>query len=193
MNGTVLSDRTPEPGYYEVKHVFQPFDFKFSDDGRNVTVKNLNHFRSGDGYRLVSEGFSADLTMPPRGEQTFDLPPCLGRDGEEKIGRGVAIMLKQDEGILKQGHIVADAEFLNSRLLSDRELLSVKGDVKDASDDKSLVFSAANVTVRFCRETGALISYVKDGNEYLLAPMTVDAFRAPSSNEVGLGDQGLRI
>ena len=31
MNGVILSDRRPEPGYYEVKHVFQPFDIKFSD------------------------------------------------------------------------------------------------------------------------------------------------------------------
>ena len=188
MNGTVLSDRAPEPGYYEVKHVFQPFDIKFADDGRKVTVKNLNYFRSGEGYKLVTEGFQAELSMPPRGSQSFDLPPSLGSNGDERIGRAVGIALTRDEGILKKGHFVADAEFINHKILSSlRELLSVKGEVKDASDEKSLVFSATNITVRFCRETGALVSYVKDGNEYLLAPMTVDAFRAPSSNEVGLG------
>ena len=187
MNGVILSDRTPEPGYWEVKHVFQPFDIKFSDDGRKVTVKNLNYFRSGEGYKLVTEGFQEELSMPPRGSQTFDLPPSLGPNGEERIGRAVGIALTRDEGILKKGHFVADAEFINTRLLSQRELLSVKGEVKDTSNEKSLVFSATNITVRFCRETGALVSYVKDGNEYLLAPMTVDAFRAPSSNEVGLG------
>ena len=189
MNGTVLSDRTPEPGYYEVKHVFQPFDIKFADDGRKVTVKNLNYFRSGEGYKLVTEGFQAELSMPPRGSQSFDLPPSLGSNGDERIGRAVGIALTRDEGILKKGHFVADAEFINHKILSSRELLSVKGEVKDASDEKSLVFSATNITVRFCRETGALVSYVKDGNEYLLAPMTVDAFRAPSSNEVGLGNR----
>ena len=189
MNGTVLSDRTPEPGYYEVKHVFQPFDIKFSEDGKKVTVKNLNYFRSGEGYKFVTDGFSADLKMPPRGEQTFDLPPSLGRDGEERIGRGAAIMLMRDEGLLKKHHIVADAEFRNKKVLGQRELLSAKGEVKDNSDDKFLAFSATNVTVRFCRESGALVSYVKDGKERLLAPMTVDAFRAPSSNEVGLGNR----
>ena len=187
MNGTVLSDRAPEPGYYEVKHVFQPFDFKFADDGRKVTVKNLNYFRSGEGYKLVTEGFQAELSMPPRGSQSFDLPPNLGSNGDERIGRAVGIALTRDEGVLKKGHFVADAEFINTKLLSQRELFSVKGEVKDTSNEKSLVFSATNITVRFCRETGALVSYVKDGNEYLLAPMTVDAFRAPSSNEVGLG------
>jgi len=188
MNGTVLSDRTPEPGYYEVKHVFQPFDIKFSEDGRKVTVKNLNYFRSGLGYKLLTEGFQTELSMPPRGTQTFDLPECSrGADGSERIGRAVGIALMRDEGILKEGHFVAGAEFINDRILSDCEPFSVKGEVKDASDDKALVFCSTNVTVRFCRESGALVSYVRDGKEHLVAPMTVDAFRAPSSNEVGLG------
>jgi hypothetical protein len=37
-----------------------------------------------------------------------------------------------DEGLLKKGHIVGGAEFINTKILSDRELLSVKGEVKDA-------------------------------------------------------------
>ncbi|MBO7683761.1 MAG: discoidin domain-containing protein [Kiritimatiellae bacterium] len=189
MNGVILSDRCLEPGFYEVKLVFQPFDIKFSEDGKKVTVKNLNYFRSGEGYELSTEGFKAELTMPPRGVQTFDLPECRGADGSEKIGRNVCITLMHDEGLLKKGHIVGGAEFINTKILSDRELLSVKGEVKDFSDDKTLVFSSTNVTVRFCRESGALVSYIRDGNECLLAPMTVDAFRAPSSNEVGLGDR----
>ena len=189
MNGVILSDRCLEPGFYEVKIVFQPFDIKFSEDGKKVTVKNLNYFRSGEGYELSTEGFKAKLTMPPRGVQTFDLPECRGADGSEKIGRNVCITLMHDEGLLKKGHIVGGAEFINTKILSDRELLSVKGEVKDASDDKALVFSSTNIMVRFCRESGALVSYERDGKEYLLAPMTVDAFRAPSSNEVGLGDR----
>ena len=65
--------------------------------------------------------------MPPRESQTFDLPPSLGPTGDERIGRAVGIALTRDEGILKKGHFVADAEFINTKLLSQRELLSVKG------------------------------------------------------------------
>lgn len=34
FNGTILSDRTPEPGYFEVKHVYQNISTSLTDDGR---------------------------------------------------------------------------------------------------------------------------------------------------------------
>lgn len=187
MNGTVLSDRSLEPGYFEVKHVFQPFDIKFSEDGSKVTVRNLNYFRSGRGYSIEAcGGFKANLSMPPRGSQKFDLPTA-------KRGcavRRVRIVLTRDEGIFKAGHVVADAGFADkAAIMSDREPVSAKGAVKCEADADTIAFSGSGFSVRFSRESGALKSYVRGGREMLLAPMTVDAFRAPSSNEVGLGDR----
>ena len=184
FNGVVLSDRTPEPGYWEVKHVFQPFDFNFSDDGKKVTVKNLNYFRSGKGYSLTVkglEGFKVPLQFAPRGEQTIELP-----EGEV-FATTVQIVLDNDEGLLKAGHIVADAQFVKKAAFENRETFTVKGEVKSFVEGDNLVFKAGDVTVKFSRSTGALVSYEEGGFERLLAPMTLDAYRAPSSNEVGLG------
>ena len=184
FNGVVLSDRTPEPGYWEVKHVFQPFDFKFSDDGKKVTVKNLNYFRSGKGYSLTVkglEGFRVPLKLAPRGEQTIELP------AGEVFATTVQIVLDNDEGLLKAGHVVADAQFVNKAAFEKRETFTVKGEVKSFVEGDNLVFKAGDVTVKFSKSTGALVSYEEGGFERLLAPMTLDAYRAPSSNEVGLG------
>ena len=188
FNGVVLSDRTPEPGYWEVKHVFQPFDFKFSDDGKKVTVKNLNYFRSGKGCSLVVkglEGFKVPLQLAPRGEQTIELP------GGEVFETTVQVVLDGDEGLLKAGHVVADAQFVNKAAFEKRETYSVKGEVESFAEGDHLVFKAGDVTVKFSRSTGALVSYKEGGFERLLAPMTLDAYRAPSSNEVGLGARWL--
>ena len=190
FNGVVLSDRTPEPGYWEVKHVFQPFDFKFSDDGKKVTVKNLNYFRSGKGYSLTVkglEGFKVPLQLAPRGEQTIELP------GGEVFETTVQVVLDGDEGLLKAGHVVADAQFVNKAAFEKRETYSVKGEVESFADGDHLVFKAGDVTVKFSRSTGALVSYKEGGFERLLAPMTLDAYRAPSSNEVGLGVRWLAV
>jgi beta-galactosidase len=187
MNGTINSDRSLQPGYHEVKHVFQPFDIKFSEDGSHVTVRNLNYFRSGEGYSLKSSEFSADLSMPPRGEQTFALPPNNNAKGEPRIGRAVGVELKEDEGILKKGHLVACEEWTDKRLFANRETISSKGTVTDLSDEKTVALGGTNFTVRFCRKTGALCSYVRNSHEHLAAPMTVDAFRAPVPNDGGLG------
>ncbi|MBR0241191.1 MAG: discoidin domain-containing protein, partial [Kiritimatiellae bacterium] len=72
---------------------------------------------------------------------------------------------------------------------ANRVEVKAEGNVEETSDEKSIGFRAGGVEVRFDRASGALVSYAMGGKEFLLAPMTVDAFRAPSSNEVGLGDR----
>jgi len=195
MNGVILSDRKLEPGYWEVKHVFQPFDIKFSEDGTKVTVKNLNYFKAATGYSLnvvvlgeeAPTSVSHPLNIAPRGSATFAVGGIKGGSACVRC----EIALDEDEGLLKKGHVVADGQFDFKRIFeaANRRVVSFKGKVEDVSDAATLGFKAGAVEVRFDRATGALCSYVKDGQQLLLAPMTVDAFRAPSSNEVGLGER----
>ena len=193
MNGTVLSDRAPEPGYYEVQHVFQPFDFKFADDGAKVTIRNLNYFKKATGYTLDIVVLGAEkptrashpLDIAPRGSATFDVNGIKGGS----VCVRCEITLDDDDGILKKGHVIANGQFDFKGIYEAANRVEVKaeGKVDDTSDAKSVGFKAGGTEVRFDRASGALASYVKGGREFLLAPMTVDAFRAPSSNEVGLG------
>ena len=195
MNGVILSDRRLEPGYWEVKHVFQPFDIKFSADGRKVTVKNLNYFRKATGCTLniavlgieSPTMVSHPLDIVPRGSATFAV------DGIKSgsVCARCEIVLDDDDGILKKGHVVANGQFDFKGIceLANRVVVKAEGHVDELSDAVSFGFKAGGVEVRFDRMSGALCSYVKDGSELILAPMTVDAFRAPSSNEVGLGDR----
>ena len=195
MNGVILSDRRLEPGYFEVKHVFQPFDIKFSEDGKKVTVKNLNYFRQASGYTLSVAVLGAgkplkathSLDIAPRGSATFDVAGI--KPGAVCVR--CAIVLDEDDGLLKKGHVVANGQFDIKGIFdaANRIVVTSEGTVKDTSDAMSICFRAGGTEVRFDRMSGALVSYKKDGEEYLLAPMTVDAFRAPSSNEVGLGDR----
>ena len=195
MNGVILSDRRLEPGYWEVKHVFQPFDIKFSEDGKKVTVKNLNYFKQASGYTLSVAVLGAErpskashpLDIAPRGSATFDVAGI--KPGAVCVR--CAIVLDEDDGLLKKGHVVANGQFDLKGIFDAENRIVVKseGNVDDVSDAVSIGFKAGATEVRFNRESGALVSYKKDGQEFLLAPMTVDAFRAPSSNEVGLGDR----
>ena len=195
MNGTVLSDRAPEPGYWEVQHVFQPFDFKFADDGAKVTIRNLNYFKKATGYTLDIVVLGAEkptkashpLDIAPRGSATFDVNGI--KDGSVCVR--CEITLDDDDGLLKKGHVIANGQFDFKGIYEAANRVEVKaeGKVDDTSDAKSVGFKAGGTEVRFDRASGALVSYVKGGREFLLAPMTVDAFRAPSSNEVGLGDR----
>ena len=205
FNGVILSDRKKEPGYWEVKHVFQPFAFKFSEDGSSVTVKNLNYFRSGKGYSLVlkhgegiSKSFRVPLSMPPRGEETIELPYSSKSKSKSsfvfskalKPDRDivtVAVVLNADEGLLKADSVIADAQYVDDK--KDVVVLENTGKILDISDDRHVAFNTEGPIIKFCRKSGQLVSYRVDGKEFLLAPMTLDAYRAPSSNEVGLGQR----
>jgi beta-galactosidase len=190
MNGTVLSDRTPEPGYWEVKHVFQPFAFAFSEDGKKLTVKNLNYFRKATGCTLNIVVLGAErptrashpLDIAPRGSATFDVKGI--KDGSVCV-RG-EITLDDDDGILKKGHVIANGQFDFKGIYEAANRVEVKaeGKVDETSDAKSIGFKAGGTEVRFDRTSGALVSYRRGGRELLLAPMTVDAFRAPSSTGI---------
>ena len=195
MNGTVLSDRTPEPGYWEVKHVFQPFAFEFAKDGTKVTVRNLNYFKKATGYTLNIVVLGAErptrashpLDIAPRESATFDVKGI--KDGSVCVR--CEITLDDDDGILKKGHVIANGQFDFKRIYEAANRVEVKaeGNVVETSNATSLGFKAGGTEVRFDRASGALVSYVKGGTELLLAPMTLDVFRAPSSNEVGLGSR----
>ena len=204
FNGVILSDRKVEPGYWEVKHVFQPFAFKFAEDGSSVTVKNLNYFRSGKGYSLVlkdcgeiRKGFRVPLSMPPRGEETIELPN--GGKSKSKYSVSsvktwksdrivtVAVVLNADEGLLKADSVIADAQHVNGR--EDAAPLENRGKILDISDDRHVAFNTEGPIIKFCRKSGQLVCYRVRGKELLVAPMTLDAYRAPSSNEVGLGQR----
>lgn len=73
FNGTILSDRTPEPGYFEVKHVYQNISTSLTDDGR-ISIFNKNFFTDLSPYditwtltengNVVAEG---RLDTPPAG------------------------------------------------------------------------------------------------------------------------------
>ena len=195
MNGTVLSDRTPEPGYYEVKHVFQPFAFEILDDGGKVAVRNLNYFRNAAGHTLHitvlgvngPERISYPLDIPPRDSRVFMVK---GMNAEAVFVR-CEVTLDEDDGILEGGHVVANGQFNVRDIFDAANRIAVKseGGVEDVSNSSFVGFRAGGVEVRFDRASGVLVSYSKGGREFLRAPMTVDAFRAPSSNEVGLGDR----
>lgn len=195
MNGVVLSDRTPEPGYHEVARVFQPFDFELADGGDAIAVRNLNYFRDSAAYdfkvtmladgRMVADKTIA-MNIAPRGREIY--PVGILAPATTLASVRIEAVQREAEGLLPAGHVVAAGQF-DFPQQNHSALVGDEGK-KVNFDEERLEFSfAADSSVRFDRRSGALVSYLIGGREALLAPMTLDAFRAPSSNEVGLGER----
>lgn len=201
-NGTILADHTPEPGYYEVAHVYQNIKTTLKDG--KVTIQNKNYFRPLDyvkaTWTLYKNGQPTKQTgeievanIKPMQSGVCTLPVAVPRDMN-----GYAIRfeyaLKQDEQMMKKGFVVA-SDMITLQEAAARPVVAA-GKVTIADTDKALEVRGKNFVATFCKKGATLAQYTLNGKALLASPLTVDAFRCPSSNEVPMGNtwtqQGLR-
>lgn len=200
-NGTILAGRIPEPGYYEVAHVYQNAKATFdAANGGKITLRNKNYFRPLDyveaRWTLLKNGRPTEQTgtfdvagLGPQQSKTYDLPVRVPRtlDGYDLR---VEFTLKADEGLLKKGFAVAADQFrLQARQAAP---VAAEGKVTFTDTPEALVLSGKGFTATIGKDTGLLSQYALDGKPLMKRPMYVDAFRCPSSNEVGMGDRWAR-
>ena len=203
MNGCVLSDRTVEPGYWEIKHVYQNYTVKETNNCQRVVVRNKNYFVSAKGVKcewvalIDGEPYAAgELNLHdlgPQQEAVYELPKAA----LEAMKKGTASIRFH---FTKDGAEIANDQIDLLETRSVEALAADGGDVEySASEDgKSITFKAGSAIYSFCRKSGLPYSIRKKGflfgsTELLKTPMKLDAYRTPSSNEVGLGDRWLQL
>ena len=211
MNGCVLSDRTPEPGYYEVKHVFQPVSVVAGGDGHSARIVNKQFFRGLDVYDATETVFvggkaiasrKLDLDdVGPQGEKTFALPRAAlaANKPNSRVSVRYSFACRAKDGALRKGYVVAEdqidlwdssKEAVAEPGRAGRPLPAASTQSPSVADDGTRrVLSASGVVASFDLASGVLASYAVNGRERLLKPMALDAFRAPSSNEGWPGDE----
>ena len=170
MNGCVLSDRTPEPGYWEIKHVFQPVVAEKGSDGRSIEVFNRHYFRDLSAYEcrltrfengIEAESRTVALDVAARGKVTVPVSPATG-------SWRIEFLQREDEGFWPKGWVIASDQI---------DFTPPAAGTDSPSGRLEFGFDPA---------TGELNS-LKCGwlfkTELLKAPLTLDVFRAPSQNE----------
>ncbi|MBQ9822169.1 MAG: beta-galactosidase, partial [Muribaculaceae bacterium] len=89
INGLVAPDRTPNPHYYEVQHVYQPLTFVREADG-HIRIINRDSFTDPSEYDI-----------------TYD---TITIDGERLLN--VSARLKEDKPWAKKGFTIASEQFV---------------------------------------------------------------------------------
>ena len=201
MNGCVLSDRTREPGWYEIWHVYQNWSATVTDDLKKIVLKNKNYFIDATGvecrWTAYRDGVHfADGSFPlhvfrqgplgPQQELKVDVPAVVGEVRQR--GGELSLRVRFVKGGVKLAEDQIDfPEAVERPMMA----ASAKAPKVEVSDD-AYAFTAKGVKYVFCRKTGSLVSVATGGafgkaKEWLKSPMALDVFRAPSSNEVGAG------
>ena len=208
-NGLISPDRVPNPHMYEVGYYYQNIWTTPADLAQGeLNVYNENFFRDLSAYYMewtvlangeaVRSGRVENLNVAP--QQTAKVKLDLGRICECKEWvLNVSYRLKNREGLLPAGHVVAKEQLvLNPYKTSDMELKNIEEtnvpvivpQVKD-NDRNYLVVEGEDFCLEFNKHTGYLSRYevgdmemMKEGTQ-----LTPNFWRAPTDNDMGAGLQ----
>jgi beta-galactosidase len=197
-DGVVAPDRTPHPGLYEVKHVYQYLHCKLVD-ARRRTIEirnwydflNVKDFARGewslkrDG-EVVQSGTLPELDLPPGATNRFTVPLKSFRPerGAEYFLE-VRFVLKRDEPWAKAGHEIAWDEFKLPDSAPSEVVRARRGSaLKVARSDDGARVSGRGFEVEFDRQHG-LKSWRSGTNELIRSSLHPHFWRATTDNDRG--------
>lgn len=193
-NGIVRGDRAFQPSIFEVKKVYQNFDFNL--DGNKLTVKNKNYFINSAqydfSYEIRLDGEIVEQVKLVNGdlEPLQDIVYTLELPKMDKAGEYVLITYakeKQATTFADAGHIAAWEQFVveNNKKA---EMALPEAELIVEENSKYIAVNNEYVSVEISKETGyiTVLDY-GDGN-ILVSPLRLNLSRAMTDNDVGLGN-----
>ncbi|QLC64788.1 DUF4981 domain-containing protein [Flavobacterium sp. LPB0248] len=195
-DGLVWPDRTPHPGAFEIKKVYQDILFTGVD-----LAKGIIEVENGFGYTnlkeylfkyevlkngvLIKTGtIGIDLAPQSKKQIQIELPKITAEDGVEHL-LNIYAHTKYGSEILPQNFEIAREQFPigNGNYFAKSAVQSGKPMVVETKD--LITLSAAGVEVAIDKKTGLMKQYKANG-EYYFNQMPIPNFwRAPTDNDFG--------
>lgn len=190
-DGLLSSDRTPDPGLYEVKKGYQNISFAAKDLSKGmVTVSNLFDFTNLSNYafkyELIENGKKTkegtiDISLAPHQQKDVQFP-TLNSSGETFIN--LLAYTKTATEMVPAGHEIAREQF---RLGGDyfARKNSVQGKLQVTKEANKVSFTAGTMKGEFDIRQGRFTQYAQ-ANERMPAQFPEPYFwRAPTDNDFG--------
>lgn len=196
LNGLVFPDRTPHPGLYEVKKVYQDILFKAKDLGKGmITVQNRFLYTNLKNYDfkwelikngdVISQGSFA-LAQSAGTTKDVKLPaPAVQAEAGAEYFLNLFAYTKNPTRFVPQGHEVAREQlaFASNDYFTVQP--ATKGDVQMKEERNGLSLLCQNVEMNFNKRSGELSSYRYKGEQLLGSAPQPQFWRAPVDNDFG--------
>nr|WP_315251104.1 glycoside hydrolase family 2 TIM barrel-domain containing protein [uncultured Flavobacterium sp.] len=195
-NGLVWPDRTPHPGAFEVKKVYQDILFE-PIDVKNGVIQIINDFgftnlnqysfkyQLLENGKIINEG-AIDVDLSPKSKKQFkiDLPNLASKAGVEYM-LNVFAYTKTGSELLPQNFEIAREQFAieNGNYFAKAQEMDSSSKVKEEKNE--FVLSANNVVVKISKATGLISFYSLKGEEYFKQYPKPNFWRAPTDNDFG--------
>ena len=195
MDGLVFPDRSPSPGFYEVKAAYQNVSFKAIDLARGLIelsnrfdFSNLKHYAiryhlHADGD-TIQTGTLEPLDLAPHQTCTVKLPLELPQSCASACYLDLSVMTREDTSWEKAGFEIAASQFeidlpRKKSGYAPRQFAPVT-----ASESASAyTITGEGFSYTFNKRLGHFSSMQLNGREILAAPVSLGIYRAPTDND----------
>ncbi|MEJ8843332.1 glycoside hydrolase family 2 TIM barrel-domain containing protein [Lacibacter sp. H375] len=198
-NGLIAANRTPHPGLYEVKKVYQDILFTTTDiktgvvtiyNGFNFT--NLNQYNFNwvllkNGEEIHKGEFNATAAPHSKVDVKLQVPQGKMNDVAEYYINVFATISKTSETVLlPEGHEIAREQFkLSGDYFTNKQAAS--GSLQIKKEEARISFTSGDVSGEIDLKTGVVRNYrIKDGMQLNRMPEPY-FWRAPTDNDFGSG------
>lgn len=204
-NGLISPDRVPNPHMYEVGYFYQNiWTSPTNIQNGEISIFNENFFRDLSAYylewqllkggKVMRSGRVEDLNVAPQQTAKIKLPIGKICQCSEWL-LNVSYKLKNTEGLLNAGHIVAKQQLvLNPYKSPSMELknqaksnLAIVEPTLDENDKRYLIVNGENFRIEFDKTNGYLSKYQVSGLDMLKegSYLQPNFWRAPTDNDFG--------
>ena len=206
INGLVQPNRKPNPHLFEAKKVYQNFLVRpIGLEDFLVEIVNENFFVNSDHYFIKWQLKSDDKTMQfgqldnlgiePQTSMYVNIPVVQFKmDPFTEYFLEFEFRLKNDQGLLKKGHLAAWEQLplvnyntLKNTMSEDslRDVESILDFQKINETSNNIEVIGENFKIKFSKITGTITSWTVEGKKYILNGPKSNFWRPPTDNDFG--------
>lgn len=193
VDGLVFPDRSPRPGYYDMKKVYEPFRAHLENG--TLTVKSVRYFKSlsdlslkwklTSNNKVLAEGEIEKLDIAPQSEAAFKLFDADKYDLCGDCFLTASVCRNTDSPWAEKGYEIG---FMQFELDSKKCVKDTKENALEftQTDRYATVVCGENEYI-FDKPYGRISSVKRNGKELLAAPFKFKMWHAPTYNGGSVG------
>ena len=199
-NGLVQANREPHPHIWEVKKIYQPISFIAKDlkkgtfevwnkhDHIDLSKYIFTYSVEVNGKQIDTGTFNAQsVKAHQRSVIQLPLKAYQLKAGEEAFIK-LSATTKAEEPFIPQGHEVAWDQY-QLPIASPKQFidLSETKSLEINETEQEVVVSGDQFTVTFNKKKAQIVSWKKNGKEFIKTPLRANFWRAVTDNDLGNG------
>ena len=196
IDGILMPDRTPSPGMEEYKQIIAPVEITAVEGSmRKIQIRNYYDFLNLDTVMIhwevkaedqtVQEGTIERLSVAPHEGKIITLPlTAFELQANTDYYLNLTVCQKEERSYASAGHEIKKVQ-IPMQIRRDEFSVRETADKLQVTEGQGvLTVQNSRVTAKFSTVFGKLVSFGKDGKEYLTEGPRMNVYRATIDNDM---------